>query len=164
MTVPTVAFDGGDERGGGGHFSRFRQRADFEREVDAQRLLDVQLHGVLHGPEPLQLGLDLIHARGHRRKRVVPGLVADLRADRVGGHILRRHRGAGNRGARLVLHFTGDGAEGLGVSRGTEKEPNDNAENHVETCAAPMGKRERNWDRDPTTWGNGSQPTTIYEG
>ena len=35
---------GGDERDGGGDFSRFRDGADVEREVDAERLLDVQLH------------------------------------------------------------------------------------------------------------------------
>ena len=89
---------GGDERRGGGHFSYFGERAHFELEVDAERLLDVQLHGVLKGLEPLQLGLDLVVARGHCRKRVDPGLVALLGADRVGCHVLRRHGGAGNRG------------------------------------------------------------------
>ena len=120
---------GGDERRGGGDFSRFGERAEFEREVDAKRLLDVQFHGVLHGLEPFQLDLDLVRARRHRGKRVDASLVALLGADRVGCHILRGHGGARNCAARLIFHFTGDGAKGLGVTGGAEQEANDNTEN-----------------------------------
>ena len=41
--------------------------------------------------------------------------------------VLRRHRGARNRGAGGVFHFTGDGAEGLSVSGGPENQADENA-------------------------------------
>ena len=66
------------------------------------------------------------HAWRHRGECVDASLVALLDADRIGCHILRSHRGAGNPRVRLVFYFPCDGAKGLGVTGGAEQEPNDN--------------------------------------
>ena len=96
MTVPTVAFSVVMSDVDGGDLGGFRDAADLEREVHAERFLDVQLHAVLRGLEALQLGFDQVRAGRHRGKRVDAGLVALLRPGRVGADVLRRHGGAGN--------------------------------------------------------------------
>ena len=83
---------GRDQRRHARHFGRLRQRADFHREVDADRRLDLQRDLPRHRAEALKLGFDDVGPRRQRGKAIGTGLVALHFARRVRARALRRHR------------------------------------------------------------------------
>jgi hypothetical protein len=140
-----------DERGDAGHFGRLGERADFEREIHAQLLFDVEFDGVLRGLEALQLGFDQVVARRHGGKRERSDLIALLSTKRVRRDVLGGDGCTRNRGTGCVFHFTGDGTERLGVTRGPEKQTGDHAQSTFQHAlllpAEDSQRRERRLDQ-----------------
>jgi len=108
---------GRDERGHGRDLSGLGHATDLEREVHTERFLHVKFHTVLRRPEALQLSFDEVRTWRHCREGEGADFVTLLGPSRIGSDVLRRHRGARNRGAGGVLHVTGDGAECLSEGR-----------------------------------------------
>jgi hypothetical protein len=109
---------GRQQRNRAGHLDGFAHLADFQREVDARRLLHLQLDARARRHfEALTLGLDFVHARNQRRDGVDARLVAGGHTNAVGGRVANGDVGAGDDRAGRVFDLAGDGGERLCAGR-----------------------------------------------
>ena len=96
----------------------FRQRSDFELEVDTGHLLHLQLDAAADlALEARHLRLDAVNARQERGERVIAGVIRRCRAGEIGRRIRDCYRGAHHQGAGRVGHDAGDLSKRLAEAR-----------------------------------------------
>ncbi len=98
-----------DQRGRAGDLDGLVQLSDLQNEVEARRLLDLQLHVILRDrAETRQLHLDVVLARLQAGQVVYAGFVADHGARGVCGRVGHGNGHAGNDGAARVANHAAD--------------------------------------------------------